>query len=74
MTHAYHHAQSSARSFGGVPEDYLAIHNWLVLIWTVKWVRTIARLVPLSVLGRARPDMANIHQSCWLNVINSGRN
>lgn len=28
MTHAYYHAQSSARTFGGVPEDYLAIHNW----------------------------------------------
>lgn len=28
MTHAYHHAQSSARIFGGAPEDYLPIHNW----------------------------------------------
>lgn len=28
MTHAYYHAQSSARTFGGVPEDYLEIHNW----------------------------------------------
>ena len=28
MTHAYYHAQSSARTFGGAPEDYLAIHNW----------------------------------------------
>lgn len=28
MTHTYYHAQSSARTFGGVPEDYLAIHNW----------------------------------------------
>lgn len=36
MTHAYYHAQSSARTFGGVPEDYLAIHDWLVLICTVK--------------------------------------
>jgi hypothetical protein len=34
MTHAYYHAQSSARTFGGVPEDYLPVHNWLVLIWT----------------------------------------
>ena len=28
MTHTYYHAQSSARVFGGCPEDYLAIHNW----------------------------------------------
>jgi hypothetical protein len=28
MTHTYYHAQSSARTFGGKPEDYLAIHQW----------------------------------------------
>ena len=28
MAHPWHHAQSSARRFGGVPEDYLAIHDW----------------------------------------------
>lgn len=28
MTHTYYHAQSSARLFGGKPDDYLAIHNW----------------------------------------------
>jgi hypothetical protein len=28
MTHTYYHAQSSARLFGGKPEDYLAIHQW----------------------------------------------
>lgn len=28
MSHPYHHALSSARRFGGVPEDYLAIHSW----------------------------------------------
>lgn len=28
MSHAIYHAQSSARRFGGVPEDYLAIHEW----------------------------------------------
>lgn len=28
MSHPYHHAQSSARKYGGVPEDYLAIHSW----------------------------------------------
>lgn len=29
MTHVYYHAQSSARTFGGVPEDYLALHNFM---------------------------------------------
>jgi len=28
MAHAYHHALSSARRFGGKPEDYQAIHDW----------------------------------------------
>jgi len=28
MTHTYYHAESSARLFGGVPEDYLEIHDW----------------------------------------------
>ena len=28
MGHALHHAQSSARKFGGKPEDYFAIHSW----------------------------------------------
>lgn len=28
MTHPYYHAKSSARVFGGKPEDYMPIHNW----------------------------------------------
>jgi hypothetical protein len=28
MAHPYHHAVRSARLFGGVPDDYLAIHDW----------------------------------------------
>ena len=28
MAHPYHHAISSARQFGGMPEDYQAIHDW----------------------------------------------
>lgn len=28
MSHPYHHALSSAKRFGGAPEDYLAIHQW----------------------------------------------
>lgn len=29
MTAPYFHAESSARVFGGVPDDYIAIHAWL---------------------------------------------
>ena len=36
MAHSYHHAVSSARKFGGVPEDYIAVHAWLDVIWTRK--------------------------------------
>lgn len=28
MAHPLHHAISSARVFGGVPDDYIAIHEW----------------------------------------------
>lgn len=28
MAHPLHHAESSARRYGGVPEDYQAIHDW----------------------------------------------
>lgn len=28
MGHPFHHAQSSAKRFGGKPEDYQAIHDW----------------------------------------------
>ena len=28
MAHPFHHAQSSARKFGGKPEDYQKIHDW----------------------------------------------
>jgi hypothetical protein len=28
MAHPLKHAESSARTFGGKSEDYLAIHNW----------------------------------------------
>ena len=29
MAHAYHHAVSSAKRFGGNPEDYQSIHDWI---------------------------------------------
>lgn len=29
MTHTVFHAESSARKWGGKPEDYLPIHDWL---------------------------------------------
>ena len=28
MAHPMHHAESSAKKFGGKPEDYQAIHDW----------------------------------------------
>ena len=28
MAHPLHHAESSAKKFGGKPEDYQAIHDW----------------------------------------------
>ena len=28
MAHPLHHAESSARKFGGVPSDYQSVHDW----------------------------------------------
>lgn len=28
MAHSYHHAVSSAKRYGGQPDDYVAIHSW----------------------------------------------
>jgi hypothetical protein len=28
MSHCYHHALSSVRRWGGIPEDYLPLHQW----------------------------------------------
>ena len=29
MTHTWHHSVSSSKKFGGRPEDYLPVHDWL---------------------------------------------
>lgn len=29
MSNSFYHARSSARKWGGVPEDYIAIHEWI---------------------------------------------
>jgi hypothetical protein len=29
MAHSYHHAVSSVRKWGGTPEDYQPVHDWL---------------------------------------------
>jgi hypothetical protein len=29
MAHAFHHSVSSVRTFGGIVEDYLPIHEWI---------------------------------------------
>ncbi len=28
MAHPYHHALSSVKKWGGIPEDYIKLHNW----------------------------------------------
>jgi hypothetical protein len=35
MAHPFKHAESSARKFGGKAEDYLEVHNWLAVMWTL---------------------------------------
>ena len=29
MAHPYHHAESSAKKYGGEPHEYLKLHQWL---------------------------------------------
>ena len=48
MAHPLKHAESSARRFGGKAEDYLGMHNWLALIWTVDQLQTIAKMAGSS--------------------------
>jgi hypothetical protein len=36
MPHAYYHALSSVKIWGGTVEDYARIHDWLDVIWTRK--------------------------------------
>ena len=36
MGHCYHHALSSVKKWGGAAEDYLPLHQWFDVIWTVK--------------------------------------
>jgi len=36
MAHPLHHAESSARKFGGVPDDYQFVHDWFDVIRTIK--------------------------------------
>jgi hypothetical protein len=36
MAHPYHHALSSVKKWGGSVEDYLALHEFLDVIWTGK--------------------------------------
>ncbi|MGE8944044.1 DUF6915 family protein [Leptospira interrogans] len=37
MAHPYHHALSSVRQWGGVLEDYIALHAWFDVIRTIKF-------------------------------------
>lgn len=36
MAHSWHHAESSARRFGGKADDYLFVHDWIEVIGTIK--------------------------------------
>jgi len=46
MAHPLKHAESSARKFGGKAEDYVSVHIWLALIWTVE-PHTMERIVSM---------------------------
>jgi hypothetical protein len=35
MAHPYHHSLSSMRKWGGEVSDYMPLHDWFDLIWTV---------------------------------------
>jgi len=36
MAHPYHHALSSVKKWGGTVDDFIAVHAWLAVIWTIK--------------------------------------
>lgn len=50
MAHTYYHAVSSSRKFGGVPRDYLEIHNWFDQT-KASWADTRHRAVLHSSFG-----------------------
>jgi hypothetical protein len=35
MAHPYHHSLSSVKKWGGTVDDYLRIHSWLAVMWTL---------------------------------------
>ena len=41
----YDHAKSSSKKFGGIPEDYIAIHNWFdeTKGYTGDWTHRVLR-------------------------------
>jgi hypothetical protein len=57
MTYPVFHAQFSVRRFGGKVEDYQSIHDWLVLIWTVRQVKS------------GRSCSATIGRGPWLSSV-----
>ena len=50
MSHPYYHSKSSARKFGGIPEDYLAVHEWLDAT-KATWNDPRHRAIPHSAFG-----------------------
>lgn len=63
MAHPLHHAESSARKFGGVPNDYQHVHDWfdsskehLALFTHRALILTLwKRLIPVHGAGYAEP-------------------
>lgn len=51
MAHPYHHAVSSARRFGGVPDDYQAIHDWFDVDSKACWADVRHRALRHHALG-----------------------
>jgi hypothetical protein len=35
MAHPYHHALASVKKWGGEVSDYMLLHTWFAVIWTI---------------------------------------
>jgi len=54
MGHCYHHALSSVKKWGGTAEEFLPLHQWLAVMWTVNRV-LLTKMVAPVVLRRGPP-------------------
>jgi len=51
MAHPLHHAESSARKFGGDPSDYQAIHDWFDGEFGLTIKNSSGRVIPVRWIG-----------------------